>query len=567
VTLDQLLFGAAVMMAVTAAAIGLARRLNLGSIAALLLVGIVLGPQSPVPVLAGHVGELQVIGQVGVMLLLFLVGLDTQPKYLWTMRRLVFGFGSLEYAAASAAIAVFLLTVAQIRWQSAVVAGLGLAMSSSAIPLPMLQARQEATSAHGQVTVAADIFQSLMVIPVLTLIPLLGHAPGAGDARALAPDALRLVAALAGVALLGRVVLPCWLYLTARSLGSGAFPLIVLASVFAAGWILGRLGVSPALGAFMMGMLLSTSVYSAQVKAAVTPARHVLLGVFFVAVGMAIDVHEVAQFRGELVFYVAMVLLIKLVVVYVTARTFRVASAAALLSGLLLMPLDEIGFVIFASARGYGLLSAHAHTLALLAISLSFVVSPIIINLALPRLAPAPKPGRSAPAVAADAAESRALVLGYGSVGRAVCDFLAAAGIRYACLEPDAERIAAARGAGHEIIRGSLENPPATASRLLEGSGWVILTQTSFAETRQALVTLRERAPRVPVIAAVQDLAERDELRADAGSHLVALPSAALSHLVRAASAVFAARPKHTLGLPDEPGATAAPVAPRDPGD
>ena len=382
-TIDQLLFAAAVMMAVTAVAIGVAKRLNLGLIAALLAVGIVLGPHSPIPLFTSHVSDLQAIGEIGVMLLLFVVGLETQPRKLWSMRALVFGFGSIEYLAASIALAGFLLAASRVNWQSACVIGLGLAMSSSAVPLPILQARDEAASPHGRVTLAADIFQSLMVIPVLALIPLLGKTPADGGESGNAVGVLQVVAALTGVFVLGRILLPYSLKLMARDVGSGAFSLIVLAGVFAAAWIVEKVGISMALGAFMMGVLLSTSVFSAQVKAAVTPARRVLLGVFFVAVGMAIDLREAATFRAELLFYVSAVLLIKFAVVYATARAFRVDSRAAVLSGLLLMPLDEIAYVIFASARAHGLLSVRGHALALLSISFSFLVAPPAINLGL----------------------------------------------------------------------------------------------------------------------------------------------------------------------------------------
>lgn len=391
-TTDQLLFGAALLMAVTAAAIGIAKRLNLGSIAALLLVGMVLGPRSPVPLLAGHVGDLQSVGEIGVMLLLFLVGLDTQPGRLWSMRSLVLGFGSAAYLAVTVVIAGFLLAVSHINWQSAIVVGLGLAMSSSAVPLPILQARDECASSYGRVTIAADIFQSLIVIPVLALIPLLGTTTEASEQTSDAVRGVRVLAALAGVTLLGRVLLPYCLRIMARNVGSGAFALTVFAGVFAAAWIMDEVGISMALGAFLIGVLLSTSVYATQVKAAVTPARHILLGVFFVAVGMAIDLRQAAVFRAELLFYVANVLIMKIVVVYGIARAFRIDWRAAALSGLLLMPLDEIGYIIFASAHLHGLLTERAYALALLSISASFLVSPLAINFGLRWL---PNPERS----------------------------------------------------------------------------------------------------------------------------------------------------------------------------
>ena len=190
---------------------------------------------------------------------------------------------------------------------------------------------------------------------------------------------------------MGHVLLPYALRSIARNGASGAFALVVLSGVCWAAWIMQKAGVSMALGAFLMGVLLSTSVYSKEVKAAVTPARRVLLGVFFVAVGMAIDLKEAAAFRAELLFYVTVVLFLKFAVVYWISRAFRVNRYAALLSGLLLMPLDEIGYVIFASAHAHRLLTERAYALALLSISGSFLVSPIAIQLGF-RLAPGLSP-------------------------------------------------------------------------------------------------------------------------------------------------------------------------------
>jgi glutathione-regulated potassium-efflux system ancillary protein KefC len=390
-SIDQLLFALAVMMAVTSVAISLAMRLNLGTIAALLAVGIILGPHSPMPLLTIHLGDLQALGEIGVMLLIFIVGLETQPSKLWSMRTLVFGFGSLEYLVTSVAIAGFLLAVSKINWPSAVMLGLGLAMSSSAVSLPIIEARGEAASAHGRVAIAADILQSLMLIPVLALIPLLANTPQSVSNITPTFKALQVCAAVAGVVVLGHIVLPYALRSIARNAGSGAFGLLVLSGVCWAAWIMGKVGVSMALGAFLMGVLLSTSVYSTEIRAAVIPARRVLLGVFFVAVGMAIDLKEAAAFRAELLFYVTVVLFIKFAVVYWIARVFRVDRYAALLSGLLLMPLDEIGYVIFASAHEHRLLTDRAYALALLSISGSFLISPIAIQLGFrtaPRLCP-----------------------------------------------------------------------------------------------------------------------------------------------------------------------------------
>ena len=553
-TTDQLLLAAAVMMAVTAIAIGLARRLNLGSIAALLAVGIVLGPESPLPLLASHVGDLRAMGEIGVMLLLFLVGLDTQPSSLWSMRRLVFGFGSIEYGAASVAIAVFLLVFAHLSWQSALVIGLGLAMSSSAIPLPILEARDEAMSAHGRVTVAADILQSLMVIPVLALIPLLGAQSAFGSGGLKAPKLAEVLAVLAAVVALGRIVVPYWLAVTARSIGTGAFPLVVLASVFASGWMMHQSGIAEALGAFMMGVLLSTSTYAPQVKAAVTPARHVLLGVFFVAMGMAIDLKEVALFRGEVLFYVTVVLGIKVIVGYVVARAFHVDRKASLLSALLLMPLDEIAFVVFASARQYGLLNAHAHTLALLAISLSFIVSPIAINIGFRiaswrRRAPGPaSPDPQHP----ESVAGRVVVVGLGTVGAATGALLAATGIDFVCFDSDPRRVEGARRRGWLVGSDDVTDLAfARAARLTRATA-IVVTLEDYEAVKRVLTSARDSAPSVPVIAAVDFVSQRDELaRLDIGDSVALVPEG-LAAFGRAVLGLLAIQPARVQSVIDD---------------
>jgi len=258
-----------------------------------------------------------------VMLLLFLVGLDVQPRSLWSMRRLVFGLGSGQYLLTGAAIMALLVWVSGLVWQTALVVGLGLAMSSSAIPYPILAERGEGASLQGRATVAVDIFQCLMIIPVLALVPILGAGHSDSGSTPTVSKTLAVCAAVAAVYVSGRYLLPQALVVTARNLGSGAFALIVLAGVLGAGWLLEQVGISMALGAFMIGVLLSTTVFAQQIKAAATPAKQVLLGLFFIAIGMAIDLKEVVALGGSLLFYLPVLLSIKFGILFVLAFGFH----------------------------------------------------------------------------------------------------------------------------------------------------------------------------------------------------------------------------------------------------
>jgi len=254
--IDQLLLAVAVMMLATALALGIAKKLNLGSTVALMAVGMALGPHSPWPLLTSHVAELQTVGEIGVMLLLFVVGLGVQPKSLWSMRTLLLGLGSGQYLLSTLAITTVLILASGLHWQRALVVGLALAMSSTAMPFQVLQERGDRGSRQREAVIAVDIFQSLAAILVLALIPVLAARHAQPAVTSTLDKAAVVLATVGAVYVLGRYALPRALTLAARSLGSGAFALIVLAAVFAGGYLMDRVGVSMALGAFMISVLL-----------------------------------------------------------------------------------------------------------------------------------------------------------------------------------------------------------------------------------------------------------------------------------------------------------------------
>ena len=523
---SHLMFALAAMMTATIVAVGVAKKLNLGSIVALLVVGMALGPHSPKPLLTGHVDELQAVGEIGVMLLLFAVGLELQPTKLWSMRRLVFGLGLAQYAFTTAALLAFFVIVfgfARFHWQSAVAVSLGLAMSSAAIPFPILDERGDNASAQGRAVLAIDIFQGFMVIPVLALIPILGAGAAAVGHAPDVAKTLEVVAAVAGVYVLGRFLLPWALTLTARDLGPSGFAVIVLAGVFFAGWWMETVGVSMALGAFMIGVLLSTSLYADQVKAAVTPAKQLLLALFFIAIGMAIDLKQVAALESELLVYLPALLLIKFVVLFILARLFRLGSRAAILTGLLMMPFDEIGYVILASANANGLLSARDYAVGLSVISFSFIVSPVLINLGY-KLSDRLNGRRidSAQGAANEPVES-VLVAGYGYPGRAICTMLERARIPYTAFEVDPESLAQAERLKHSVRYGDVTDPTMMGAVAITRARLVIIATRSFDSTKRMTGNLRRFYPRVAAMTAVQYLAQRDELRQMGATNVFAI--------------------------------------------
>ena len=524
---DQILLALTIVIVAAMVARGIAQRLSLGPIVALLAVGAALGPHSPYPLLADHIDELHAVGEIGVVLLLFLVGLDTQPERLRSMRGLVFGSAVLQYLLTVVALAAVFRLLGFEPWQAALLVALGLAMSSDAVAMGALEERGELTTRCGRTVMAVVISQGFLAIPVLAAMPLLDGRPSRTAGLSLPGEAAMVLGAVALVFLAGRYALPAALAWSARRLGTNAFGLVILASVFAAAWLMDEVGVSMALGSFMVGMLLSTSEFAEQVRASVTPMKGLLLGVFFMAVGMSIDPQQVAGVGWELLAVLPLLLLIKVVIVAVLARLFGVDLHDGARAGLILAPFDEVGFVIFASAHVSGLLHDAAYALGLTLISFSFIVATPMINLGYRLI------GRGEGATPADAQpvaglpdeqlDHHVVVVGYSYTGRVLCSMLERAGIHYIAFDLDVERINEGERSGHHVHYGNVNDPNMLGAVAIARARAVVVTTREYEQTRQVTGNLRHFYPDVPVLTAVPYLFQRDELRRRGVPQTVAL--------------------------------------------
>jgi glutathione-regulated potassium-efflux system ancillary protein KefC len=511
---DQVLLAVAIMITAVVVAGSVAKKLNMGSIAALLVVGMALGPHSPWPLLTGHVEELQTVGEIGVILLLFLVGLDTQPKKLSSMRSLIFGMGTAQYVLTSIILAGLLNVVYLVQWQSALIVALGLAMSSDAVALSSLEEHADNVGPRGRVVTAVVIYQSLITVPVLALIPLLASGSTQGAPAPTTLKALEICAAIASVYLFARYALPKALAFAARRQGIEAFSLIIVAAIFGSAWVMDVVGLSTALGAFMVGMVLSTSVFADQIKASISSIKGPLLGVFFIAIGMSINFQEVIETGAPLLHYLPTLFLIKIALVIVLALGFRLGLRTSVLAGLLLAPFDEIAFVVFSSAHKSGLLTERAYTLGLMGISFSFVVSPVLINLGyklVDRLAE-PKPNIPLKEIG-EAIHDHVVVVGYSYVGRVICSILENAHISYIAFELNLDRLEEARRRKHKVHYGDVSDPAMMGALAISRARAIIVTTRDYAAIKRLTGTLLRFYPNVKVMAAVPYLFQRDELR------------------------------------------------------
>jgi len=521
---DQILLSAALVIMAAVIARGVAQRLSLGPIVALLVVGAALGPHSPYPLLAEYTEEMQAVGEIGVVLLLFLVGLDTQPQRLRSMRTLVFGSAIVLYLLTVAAIAAVFVLLGFEPWQAALIVALGLAMSSDAVAVGTLEERGEAGTRHGRAAMAAVISQGFVAVPVLAAIPML-EAGTSGTPGLPSPEKVLTVLAIIGVVYLtARYALPAALTWSARRLGAQGFGMVILAAVFASAWIMDKIGASMALGSFMVGMILSTSQFAEQIRAAVAPRKGMLLGVLFMAIGMSIDPSQVAGIGWELIAVLPLLLLIKVAMVAAVAGLFGLRLADALLAGLLLAPFDEIGYVIFGSAHASGLLKPEAYALGLTLISFSFVLSPLLINLGyrlVRRIQGEPAAPRPEPV--GDQLQDHVVVVGYSQTGRVICSMLELARLPYIAFDLDLDRVAEGDRWGHRVHYGDVNDPNILSAVAVAKARAVVITTRDFEQTKRVTGNLRHFHPQAPILAAVPYLFQRDELRAMGAGQPVAL--------------------------------------------
>ncbi|MBU6499582.1 MAG: monovalent cation:proton antiporter-2 (CPA2) family protein, partial [Rhodospirillales bacterium] len=361
------------LLAAAAIAVPLSRHAGFGSVLGYLVAGIAIGP-SGLRLVTG-VDQIAEIAELGVIMLLFLIGLEVRPARLWVMRRAVFGLGSAQVGLSALALAI-LAHAAGLPWAAAAVLGAGLAMSSTAIVLPMLGERELLASRAGRDGFAVLLFQDLAFIPLVALVPLLGGGAALGDNvwRHVALAA----AAVALILLLGRFAIrPAF-----RALGAvrtpEIFTIFALLTVVGTAFLANAAGLSPSLGAFMAGVLLSESEYRHELQADIEPFEGVLLGFFFISVGMSARLGLLLAHPGMIAAGLAAVLAAKIAVAYALARLARQGGVDATRFALALPQGSEFSFVLFAAAVAAGALGQDAADMATLVVALSMVATPLL---------------------------------------------------------------------------------------------------------------------------------------------------------------------------------------------
>ncbi|MEK0085590.1 cation:proton antiporter [Benzoatithermus flavus] len=499
---DQLLTTAVLLLGASTVAIVLFHRAGFGSVLGLLATGVVLGPHTPGPVI--DIGPLTAATELGVVFLLFVIGLELEPRRLWAMRRAFFGLGTLQMVLSGAALAGAALVAGQ-PWRAALILGLGLALSSTAFVLQLLSERDELGSEHGRTAFAILLLQDIAVVPLLALVPFLAPGP-AGDAAAVSPGPrlLLTLATVLGIVAFGGLLLPRAFAMVARQRSAEGFALMAALSVLVAAWVTHHAGLSPALGAFLLGVVLSQSPFHHQIGAEISPFKGMLLGLFFISVGMAIDIGLLLQHWPRILVAVLVLILLKGVVILALCRLFGLHAAAALRTALLMTQGGEFGFVLFAAAAGAGIIGSELHTTALLVISVSMAATPLLARLGdwlarhLPR-APGP--------TVEQAPDRHVVIAGFGRVGRAVAAMLDGAGVPYVALDLDLTRVLVARKAGRPVFYGDASDPLVLDRAGTGRAAALVITLDKASAAERIVTNVRSFYPGIPVVVRGHDAA------------------------------------------------------------
>jgi len=521
------------------------RMLHLPPLLGYLLAGIVIGPHA-----LGWIPESKegrYLAEFGVVFLMFSIGLEFSLPKLFQMRRTVFGLG-LSQVALTLAAGLAACVLAGLGWKPGLVLGGALAMSSTAIVVRMYAERLQLETPHGRQVVGVLLFQDLAVVPLLIVIPTL--AQGEGELAAKLAIALGKAAVVLIVLLfVGQKLMRGWFHIVARRRSHELFILNVLLITLGLAWLTELAGLSLALGAFLAGMLIAETEYRHQVEEDIKPFREVLLGLFFVSVGMQLDLRIVRDNLALVAFLFALPVLFKVVLVAGLSRLYGGMPGTALRAGLALGQAGEFGLVIIALAASVGVLESELVQIVSAAMLLSMLATPFFIQYSdklVLRLATSEWMLRSLElhqiAVKSLATERHVIICGYGRTGQSLAHLFEREGVRYVALDLDPQHVREGANAGEPVVYGdAMRREALIAAGIARASAVVI----SFADTAAALRVLHyahELNPGVPVVVRARDDADLDRLIAAGAAEVV--PETVESSLMLASHALM------LLGVP-----------------
>ncbi|MBL0142715.1 MAG: cation:proton antiporter [Betaproteobacteria bacterium] len=516
---------ALILLGSAVAVVLLFRRLSMPAILGYLIVGVAIGPAALGFVAASE--EKRYLAEFGVVFLMFSVGLEFSLPQLMAMRRTVFGFGGAQVTLTMVLAAAVALAAGE-SWKTGLIVGGVLAMSSTAIVSKTLSEQAQLHTPAGRRIMGVLLFQDLAVIPLLVLIPALA-LPAEALAGAIAVAMLKAAVVLAVVLFVGQRLMRPLFHAVAKQKSSELFVLFVLLVTLGLAWVTEITGLSLALGAFLAGMLISETEYRYQVDDYIKPFRDVLLGFFFVTIGMLLDPRVVLAQWFPVTLVLVALLAVKFALIFWLGRVFDNEKPTALRCALALAPAGEFGFVLLSLAGREGAMAPATLQVVLAGALLSMLVTPVLLAhserivlyfvesewtqraMALHQLA-----------VKTMATQGHVIVCGYGRSGQALARFLEREGVSVIALDADPERVRQAAAAGDSVVFGDAARREVLVAAALTRAVAVVV---SFADTTKALTILahvREMRPELPVIVRTWDDTDVGKLREAGAAEIVA---------------------------------------------
>jgi monovalent cation:proton antiporter-2 (CPA2) family protein len=506
---DGFLTATATYLGAAVVSVPVAQRLGLGSVLGYIVAGILVGP-GLLGLVSGGADVLHV-AEFGVVMMLFLIGLELQPLKLWQMRVAVFGLGAAQLGLTTAAVAGAALVFGA-TWPVAIAAGLVLAMSSTAIVLQALNEKGLLRSPAGISSFAVLLFQDLAVVPVLAILPLLagtsGHAAaGEGHLLDALPNwaaALVVLAAVAGLVAAGRLVMrPLFLFLAMTRMRE-IFTATALLLVAGTAVLMQAVGLSPALGAFLAGIVLADSEFRHEIESDIEPFKGLLLGLFFISVGAGLELGLLAREPFTLAGLVLGLVALKAAIVYGIARVGKLSRPDAVLTAIALSQIGEFAFVLIGFAAQTALFTRDVSALLTAAVALSMLTTPILFMLAA-RFMPATEdttPTREADPIAE---RNRVIIAGFGRVGQIVARVLIARGVRVTVLEHDPEQLDALRRFGFKVYFGDARRHDLLVSAGADDARILIVATDDRDTTAEIVAMARRNFPLLKIVARAFD--------------------------------------------------------------
>ena len=447
----NVLMSGAIMLGAALVFVTLFRKLGLGATLGYIVGGAIIGPYA-----LGIVGDPQAImrvSEIGIAFLLFLVGLELHPSRLWRLRKDIFGLGLAQVLLCGLAISVMIRFALGFSWEASLALGLPLGLSSTAQVLPMLRSSGQLNERHGERAFSVLLFQDLSIVPLITIIAAMSRAPADPGAPPGWMLGLYTVGAIIGLVLAGRLFLNPMFRLVGRLGERELFVVAGLFAVIASAALMHELHLSVALGAFIAGVVLAESPYRHELESDVEPFRSILLGMFFLSVGMLLDPNVIAAQPFRVLGLALAIIVIKAILIAGIARLFGVRPLRAVWLGLLLSQAGEFGFVLFGQATAARLIAPETASLMSAVVTLSMVSTPFLMQLIgwIRRRIPEQDAGLDGPEFSP---ETNAIVVGYGRFGQTVAQMLMAKGIPVTIIDLDSEQIEVSETFGTKVYYG-----------------------------------------------------------------------------------------------------------------